>query len=214
MRNKAKSDNRRKRVRRLVHTIRQQHKQQQKKIDLLCKDMVEAHTIFSSKLEQVCFSSRMFEKLISCSTQEQVFEAIEKTFTSTFKDMRISIYLNQSESFVYHSNNQFIELPINQHQLEACFSCELCTNIAQSPSICTIEDMADMAIQENLSLLKDITIAAIPLIKFGPTVGFVLVWRAIENPLTRMQLEMLASTSSGIAKALTRIPAPIAQEVD
>ncbi len=214
MKDKTKPSHRRKRVRNLVRAMKRKYRDQQKKIDLLCKDMVDAHTIFSSKLEQVCFSSRMFEKLISCNSQKQVFEAIERTFTSTFKDMRISIYLSEAEAFVYHSDNQFFELPVNQHQLEACFSPELCNNIAQSTSVCNVEDMAEMAIQENLSLLRDITIAAIPLIKFGPTVGFILVWRSIENPLTKMQLEMLASTSSGIAKALTRTQIPVTQGVD
>lgn len=212
MKKKAAPDNRRKRVRSLVRAMKWQQKQQQEKIDLLCKDMVEAHTIFASKLEQVCFSSRLFEKLISCNTQKQIFETVERTFTSTFKDMRISIYLSQSESFEYHSSNPSVELPVSPHQLEACFSTELCTNIAQSPSICTIEDMTDMAMQENLSLLKDITIAAIPLIKFGPAVGFILVYREIEHPLSKMQLEMLASVSSGIAKAVTRISALVTQD--
>jgi hypothetical protein len=210
MENKVDSKNRRKRIRDLVHATRLEHKQQQKKIDLLCKDMVDAHAIFASKLEQLCFSSTLFEKLISCSKKKQVFDTISKTFSSTFKDMRVSVYLSQSESFEYHSKD--IQLPVSEYQLETCFSTELCTSIAQSPSICTIDKMTDMAIQDNLSLLRDIAIVAIPLIKFGPSIGFLLLWRSIEQPLSKMQLEMIASTSSGIARAIASLSVTVTQE--
>jgi len=195
-------DTRKKRVRGLVREMKKQHQQQQQKIDLLCKDMVNAHTVFASKLEEVCFSSRLFERLISCNTKMQVYETVYSSFSSTFANLSVAFYLCSCESFQYHAINS--ELAISQSQIESCFSEDLCATIAKSSTVCTIEELSQMAIQDNLSLLRDATIAAIPLIKFGPSIGFVLVYRGADQPLTKMQLEMLASASSGIAKALTK----------
>jgi hypothetical protein len=56
--------------------------------------------------------------------------------------------------------------------------------------------------QASPALLKQISIAAVPLGILGRAVGFVLLWRSADQPLLRDQLETVAAVASGLRSAI------------
>lgn len=196
------SDIRRKRVRELVSKMNRKHKLQQKKVDILCNDMVAAQNDFVTKMEDLCFKTQVFESILGATTLNQVYNAIARNFRSVIEDINIAIYLNSSESFEYHTRPNNCSLPISSDMIENCFGEELCNQLCLSNNICGIDEMLELSVQDNLSLLNQINIAAIPLKKFGPAVGFILVYRTADKPFSIAQLKMLGSTASGIAKCI------------
>lgn len=199
------SDQRKKRIRNIIKKIRQQQMRQAKQVEIVCSNMVAAHTEFANTVDGLCFMSQLYESLIGCSSIEQVFEASCRSFKTVISDLNAAFFLTNSGSFDYHFRNNNSDVATSKFQIESCITASLAEQLSESNKVCRLDDMMSFAVQENLSILKGLEIVSVPLRRIGPTVGFMLLYRDKDKPFSAKQLKMFASVSSGIARAVSAL---------
>lgn len=193
----------------MVRELNKKFKAQKAKTDILCNDMVAAHTHFAHHLEETIFAAELYKSLLGLHTQSQIFDAAARSFNSVVPDLNVAVYMHETDSFEFHKRPFEAELTVGQHQIESCFTQELSSNICQSNEVAGLDELMEMSYQENFTVLRDLSVAAIPLLRFGPPMGFILIYRQGTGRFTKKQLEMFASVSEGLAKALASCNVPL-----
>lgn len=171
------------------------------KIDILCNDIVAAHEDFIKKLEMISFAANFYESLIGAVDLKDFFCTAGMQIQQQVSDSQLVFFLRAGENFeMYVKDNEHGQCDLEP--VESGFNAELVENICKANKICNIEEMLGMGFEGSLNLLKKISGFSVPLIRFGASVGFVLIYRAIENPITDSELAVVASVGPGISKKI------------
>jgi len=91
---------------------------------------------------------------------------------------------------------------VSQAQVEDCFTSELVDNICKSNKLCTLDDMFAMGLQGNLTKLNKISAIAVPLHRFGLSLGLILIYRSSDNKLTHEELNNVSAVTCGLSRAI------------
>jgi len=110
------------------------------------------------------------------------------------------LYMTSMGSVESFESNQPITL--EKRQLENYFTPELVENICKSNKLCTLDDMFAMGGSGNLIKLNKISAVAVPLHRFGSSLGFILIYRSSENKLTPEELNNVSAVSCGLSRAI------------
>ncbi len=110
------------------------------------------------------------------------------------------LYMTSMSSVESFESNQPITL--EKRQLENYFTPELVDNICKSNKLCTLDDMFAMGLQGNLIKLNKISAVAVPLRRFGSSLGFILIYRSSENKLTAGELNSISAVTCGLSRAI------------
>jgi len=191
-----------KRLLELTRKVREDKKQQDKKIDILCNDMISAHKDFIKKLDTISFTATLYESIIGITDPKVFFNTAGNLIEQQIGNCQIAFFLRTQDSFeLYMFENNQLNTPSKDH-LGNCFTAELVDNIFKANKICDIEEMFAMGLAGNLGLLKKTSGYSVPLIRFGASVGSVLVYRPKENPITTDELSKMLAVSPGLSKAI------------
>ena len=193
---------RRNRIRQLVSGLNKTRRNQAKKIDLLCQDIIPAHDNFVKYLNSFRFAVNFYESIIGIDSLDRILEVAGEAICSELGDLNLNIILRIPEQLIsHHSASSSID--IDNQKLTDCITDKLIKNICQSNRICTLDDMLTMGFSANPVILKKTSIAAIPLSRVGPAVGIILLYRSSQNPLRNQELARIASITTGFSKAIT-----------
>ena len=110
------------------------------------------------------------------------------------------LYMTSMSSVESFESNQPITL--EKRQLENYFTPELVDNICRSNKLCTLDDMFAMGLQGNLTKLNKISAIAVPLRRFGSSLGFILIYRSSDNELTPGELNNISTVTCGLSRAI------------
>lgn len=67
---------------------------------------------------------------------------------------------------------------------------------------CGLDDLFAMGLQSNPSILNKISAVTMPLGQYGPSPGFMLIYRSSENKLTEAELEHISAVTQGLCRAI------------
>lgn len=191
-----------KRLLELTRKVRANKKQQDKKIDILCNDIISAHKDFIKKLDTISFTANFYESIIGITDQKVFFNTAGNLIEQQVCNCQIAFFLRTHDSYeLYMFENNQTNTQTKNH-LENCFTAELVDNICKANKICDIDEMFAMGLAGNLGLLKKTSGYSVPLIRFGTSVGFILIYRAKENPITDNELANVTSVTPGLSKAI------------
>jgi len=191
-----------KRLRELVRKVRQDKKQQDKKIDILCNDIISAHQDFIKELSTISFAANFYELLMGIRELKEFFYTAGKLIEQQVCNCQIAFFLRTHESFELYmfEDNQLSDC--GKDHVENGFSAELVDNICKANKVCSIEEMFGMGLGGNLGALKRISGYSVPLIRFGASIGFVLIYRQKENAITDSELANMIAVTPGLSKAI------------
>ncbi|MHC5119309.1 MAG: hypothetical protein ACYSOH_04730 [Planctomycetota bacterium] len=190
---------------RALKVIRKLHTRQQKqadKIDIMCRDMVTAHREFATKLANLTFVTSFYESLLQSTGLEDLLDAAVWGIREAVTEADAAVFLLSENGFDVHMADTGISDPVEKREFQHWFTRELVNSVSQMNRICSLEQLLRMGLQGPPAILKTISIAAIPLGRFGQGVGFVLVYRPAHLPLQAEELSRLAAISVGLRKAI------------
>ncbi len=193
------------RYKRVCHLVRELNKSrhvQEKKIDILCNDMVSAHGDFIKRLKPLVFGVSFYESILGCNDLSSLLDAAGKMIGSAVDESNVAVFLLDGDSFQLHITDGRHPIQIDAASLESCFSTQVIKNISRSGRICRLEDMFEMGLTGNLEDFNKISAAALPLNRFGRVYGFVLIYRAAGNELTADELAKVAAITPGLCNAI------------
>ncbi|MBN2138447.1 MAG: hypothetical protein JW720_11630 [Sedimentisphaerales bacterium] len=192
------SEQRHRRLRRLTKQLNRERKQQAKKIDILCNDVITAHRDFIRKLNVISFTAAFYETIIGAIDLNSLLYSTIGLIKEEISDANITFFLKQAENFELHIFESAKPVTLGKQHLENCFNPELMDSICSSNRICTLDDMLGMGFQGNPTGLNRISAVTVPL---GRT-GFVLIYRSSMAPITADELSNISAVASGLSKAI------------
>ena len=196
-------EDRNKRIRLLVRKLNIERKKQAHKIDILCNDLIGAQRKFIKRLHAVSFSIDFYESLIGITRLTDLLRYAETFIKERIDDVNVTLFIRSDDGFQSYTTGS--EHPILDEKLclENCFTHESFENICRTNNICDLDQMLTMNIECNLSITNKLSAYTIPLEIQGLSLGFILLYRPIENKLTPEDLETVTSITPGLSKAIT-----------
>lgn len=191
-----------KRALKVIRSLHKCQKKQASKIDVLCRDMVSAHREFSTKLAALSFAASYYESLLGCTDLDDLLDTAVQGIREAVKETDAAIFLLSENGFDVHIADTGVADPVEKRQFQHWFTRELVNSVSQMNRICSLDQLLHMGLQGSPAVLKTISLAAIPLGRFGQAVGFVLVYRPAHLPLQAEELSRLAAVSSGLHEAI------------
>ena len=191
-----------KRALKVIRSLHTCQKKQAGKIDVLCRDMVSAHREFSTKLAALNFAASYYESLLGCTGLDDLLDTAVQGIRGAAKETDAAIFLLSENAFDVHIADTSVADPVEKKQFRHWFTRELVNSVSQMNRICSMEQLLRMGLQGSPAILKTISLAAIPLGRFGRAIGFVLVYRPAHLPLQSEELSRLAAVSAGLRGAI------------
>ncbi len=191
-----------KRTRRLISKLNKIRHTQDRKIDILCNDMVSAHRDFVKQLSSLNFTVDFYESILGQNDLGGLLNTAAERIKEYVADCNVAIFLLESEGFELHIVDQEHPIDIDADSLESYFTPEVVRNICRSNRVNSLKDMFEMGLVGNVSDLSRISAAAVPLGRFGSGIGFILIYRGADKPLGCNDLEKLTTIQSGLCKTI------------
>lgn len=193
---------RHRRLRLLISKLNKERKRQAKKIDIVCKDLIEAQRDFIKRLDTISFRANFYESIVGTTDLSTLLYTAGKLIKDEIPDANIIFFLRQADSFKLHMFESDEPIAIDQEGPENCFTEELVDNICKSNKICTLEDMFAMGLQGNLVGLNKISAFTIPLGQLGSSLGFILIYCSSQNKLGEDKLKNISAITCGLSRAI------------
>ena len=191
-----------KRLRLLTTKLNKERKEQAKKIDILCNDLIAAQRDFIKRLDTISFTANFYEAIVGATDLSSLILIASKLIKDEIPDANVAFFLRQAEGFEPHIFESDQPIILEKQHLESCFTPELMDSICKSNKLCTLDDMFAMGLQGNLTKLNKISAVTIPLGQFGPSAGFILIYRSAENKLTSEELNNISAITDGLSRAI------------
>ena len=187
-----------KKLRLLVSKANKERKKQAQKIDILCNDLIAAQRDFIKRLRTISFTANFYEAIIGTTDLNSLILTADKLIKDEIGNANIAFFLRQTEGFELHLFESDQPITLEEQRLENCFNPELVDNICKSNKLCTLDDMFAMGLHG----LNQISAFTIPLGQFGPSPGFILIYRSSADKLTAEQLKTIAAVTPGLSRAI------------
>ena len=193
---------RHKRLRLLIGKLNKERKNQSKKIDMLCNDLIAAQRDFIKRLSVISFAADFYKSIIGITDLGRLLSTASKLIQEQIPDANVAFFLRQAETFELYNFESDREIALTKQQLENYFTNELVDNICRSSQVCTLDDMFAMGLQGNLKELNKISGFTLPLSQLGPQLGFILISRSSENKVTADGLNKISAITCGLSQAI------------
>lgn len=187
------------RLRRLVRGLNKSRREQAKKIDILCNDMVNVHHEFVQRLISLKFVVSFYEALLGCNSLTSVLNTAANLIAEEMGDANVAIFLLESDSYELHITDGHGPIQVHGASFESSFTTEVVQNISAAGRVFTLEDMYDSGlVVEKAEHLPDLCAAAVPLRRVGSALGFILLYRRANQKLTPNEIKKTTAITSGL----------------
>jgi hypothetical protein len=112
------------------------------------------------------------------------------------------LYMFESDQPISLGEQHLSAPVVSKAHVQNCFTPELVGNICKLNKLCTLDDMFAMGLQGNLIELNKISAIAVPLHRFGSSLGFILIYRSSEDKLTPRELNNISAVTCGLSRAV------------
>lgn len=189
------------RLRVLIHKVNKQRKKQAQKIDILCNDLIAAQKDFIKRLDTISFTANFYGSIVGTGDLNELLYTTGKLIQEEIADSNVAFFLRQTEGFKLHIFESNGETGEQQH-IENFFTAELVDNICKSNKLCTLNSLFAMGLEGNLGQLNKISAVTIPLSHLGSSLGFILIYRSVQNKLTESELNNVCAVTPGLSQAI------------
>ncbi len=196
----------------VIRHLRSRQATQDRKIDILCSDMVSAHHLFAQKQSRINFAVTFYESLLGCSEQSSLLATAVRSIEANVQEAGCAVFLLEGDGFRIYGDPASCPREIETHHLQDWFPQPVVVQISQMNRMCSLEQLLRMGLQGPPAILKTISAAALPLGRFGQGLGFLFLYRCADFPLTAEELSRVAAVTAGLRQAIERFKEPTALE--
>jgi len=199
-------DNRRNiKYRQLIRKLNGIRKEQARKIDILCNDILAAHGDFINHLKNFQFAADFYESILGQTNPDLLAKAVGEFFTNNLNGVNAAVVFmvsGQPQIHIYATDPDLEEIP---SQISPYLTARMVQMVCQTGKICTADELCTMGFFAGPAVLKKISLAAIGLNKAGPALGMIILYRSAEKPLSNSELAQASSIVGGLSTALKNL---------
>jgi hypothetical protein len=193
---------RQKRLRLLVKKLNRQRKQQARKIDILCHNLIAAQRTFIDRLQGISFAAQFYHSLLGCSDLNAVLERAGRLLRQELPEAGVRFFLRQPDGCELHATAADEAFLPQEPRPEDFFHAELTDSVCKANRPCTSEDLFGLGLNRNLKGVGRFSIATLPLSDLGRSLGFVLLYRRTPQTLTPGELQRVSPVLCGLSQAI------------
>jgi hypothetical protein len=198
-------DNRRNtKYRQLIRKLNGIRKEQARKIDILCNDILAAHGDFINHLKNFQFAADFYESILGQTNPDLLAKAVGEFFTNNFGVNAAVVFMvsGQPQIHIYATDPDLEEIP---SQISPYLTARMVQMVCQTGKICTADELCTMGFFAGPAVLKKISLAVIGLNKAGPALGMIILYRSAEKPLSNSEQAQASSIVGGLSIALKNL---------
>ena len=195
--------NRHKRIRLLLKKLNKERKVQAEKIDILCNDLIGAQRNFIKRLKIINFKANFYESIIGTTDLDNLLSNAVELIREEIPKANIIFFLRQDETYEPHFYESEQSIPLEKQFIEKSFTPELIENICASHEICRIEDMFAMGLNGNPKDFGKISVITIPMNSPETPLGFIFIYRAIDNKISNYEISNISAIACGLSRAIS-----------
>ncbi len=198
-------DNRRNtKYRQLIRKLNGIRKEQARKIDILCNDILAAHGDFINHLKNLQFAADFYESILGQTNPDLLAKAVGEFFTNNFGVNAAVVFMvsGQPQIHIYATDPDLEEIP---SQISPYLTARMVQMVCQTGKICTADELCTMGFFAGPAVLKKISLAVIGLNKAGPALGMIILYRSAEKPLSNSEQAQASSIVGGLSIALKNL---------
>jgi hypothetical protein len=192
----------RNRARKLISKLNKERKSQNKKIDILCNNLILTQKKIVEQLQEYNFTLEFCQSIAGQTDLGRLMRQSQELIQMYFANCGIGLFLLESKGFAFHSADGECGTNLDINKVESFFNDDVVNYVCNSNSVCSLNDMSAAGLDSDISELNKLSIFAIPLSGFGKSVGFIMIWRKMGNPIKKTEIERLCSVSPILAKAV------------
>lgn len=191
----------RNRVRKLISRLNKERKVQNKKIDILCNNLISTQKKIIEQLQEYNFTLEFCQSIAGQTDLGRLMRQSHELIQMYFANCGIGLFLLESKGFAFHTTDGDYGTDFDISKVESFFNDDVVNYVCHSNSVCSLNDLSSAGLGD-VSELNKLSIYAIPLSGFGRSIGFIMIWRKTENPIKKIEVERLCSVSPILAKAI------------
>jgi len=193
---------RHKRLRLLISKLNKERKNQAKKIDILCNDLISGQRDFIRRLSAISFAAHFCRSIIGITDLGRLLSSAGSLIKDEIADVTVTFFLRQADHCTLHMVESDKPITLEKQRLENCFTAELVDSICKSNRLCSLDDMFAVGLQGNLMELNKISAFTVPLGRLAQPLGFILIYRSSENEFTADELNKISAITWGLSRAI------------
>jgi hypothetical protein len=197
-----KDSKRNKRIRLLAKNLNRRRKKQAIQIDLLCNDIINAHRDFLDTVRTLTFTSDFYESLIGAVDLDNLFRSCASMIQKRISDANIVFFINEQNRFQSYAFDCNINETDQAYRLEQYFTSEVVESIISTNRSCDIDELLQMGLQINPTILKNSFVTTVPIAANGSITGFILLYKSSSQRFDQRQIRLLCSVRRGLSRAI------------
>ena len=186
----------------LIKQMNKARKIQAQKTDILCNDIINVHRKFLHNLKMLSFAANFYESLAGITELSPLLTTAAEYIRDHLTNSQLAIILRLPHSFELHIPFSEKDESKTSFQLTDYITEEIVQTICKSNQICTLDEMLEMSMQIPPAMLGKLTAAAIPLSRFGISLGFVIIWKNLPQTVTENEIKYIQAITPGLTKAI------------
>jgi len=195
-------DNRQKRLRSLIRNVNRQRKRQAQQIDILCHDLIGAQRQFIQRLETIGFAAACYKSLLGIRELGRLLDTAGQILGRQVNEAHVIVHLRQHGLFRRYAFDSEPAAATDQVRLVECLTAELAEGICKANKICWLDDLLALGLQANPAVVSRLSAVTIPLCQEGRSLGFILLCRSSQQPLTMAEVLRISAITGGLSAAI------------
>jgi hypothetical protein len=201
---------RQKRLRLFLKKLNRQRKQQARKIDILCNDLISAQRNYIQRLSTISFAGEFYRSLLGSTDLNHLLVRTDRFFRQELPGVGVAFYLRQSEGCELYPHWDDEMLVGESSGVLLRLAPELADSLCKSDEPCTHADISRMSPESDLGTLDGLSLVTLPLRDMGRPLGFMLLWRTLPQRVTAQEVRRISPVMCGLSQAIraARVPLP------
>jgi hypothetical protein len=195
-------ETRHKRLRSLVRNVNRRRKQQARQIDILCRDLIGAQRRFLRHLDTIAFTAAFYKSLLGVRDTGQLLDTAANLLGRQIPEAHVVFHLRQHGLFRRYAFDTEAEAGSDEARLLDCLTPDLAEGICRSNKTCGLEDLLALGLQASPAIVSRLSAATVPLCEGGRSLGFIMLCRSSDQPLTLAEIQRAAVVAPGLAAAV------------
>ena len=193
---------RHKRLRTLVRNVNCQRRRQARQIDILCRDLIGAQRRFIRHLETIAFTAAFYKSLLGIRDTGRLLDTAARILGEHVPEVHVIFHLRQHGLFRRYAFDTEAEAESDEARLADCLTTELAEGICKSSRTCGLDDLLALGLQANPAVVSRLSVVTVPLCEGGRSLGFIMLCRGNDQPLTDAEIARATSVAPGLAAAV------------
>jgi len=203
---------RHRRLRLLLNRLNKQRKQQARKIDILCNDLISAQRAFIQRLYTVSFAAEFYRSLLGCPDLNHLLAQADRQIRQELPGVGVAFYLRQSDGCELHSFLDDEMFACERQGPQEHLTPERIDGICKLNRVCTLADIRSLDPGDDPDGLAGFSIVTLPLSDLGRSLGFALLWRSSPLTVRAEEVDRIESVMCGLSQAIRTARVALASE--